>query len=578
MSAELLLQQFDRVADAPDAASRLRQFVLCMAVRGLLVEQDPGDGEASSILEQATVPTIERSRHTSLSKDFPDITEVPYKVPRSWAWCRLNQVGFIVGGGTPPSGEADNFTEGGSGIAWLTPSDMASQADLEVQHGARDLTDKGLRSSSATLMPKGTVLFTSRAPIGYVGIAAQDITTNQGFKSLVPSSAIDPRYGAIFFRAFAPAIDAAAPGTTFKEVSGKIVSRLPFPLPPLPEQQRIANKVDELMAFCDQLEQVQTERELMRDVLRSVSLHRLTSPDLEADRSKDVRFFLDTSSRLIRNSEHVPAVRQAIMDLAVQGRLVRQDPADEPASMLLSRVHEQKRTEGLETGRDWIGTTGAPVESRFSPPPGWIWSQIGAAVRRVTVGYVGPMTAQYAERGVPFLRSQNVRVDRFRWEGLIAIRPEFHQSILKSALAPGDVVIVRSGNVGTACVIPDELPVANCSDLVIAQSPMALHPRFLSFYLNSLASAHIEAGRVGMALTHFNTRSVARMPIPIPPLKEQHRIVAKVDELMALCDELEEALSSALDERGRLLQAFLRDSLCWERGTNAQSLANQSAQ
>ena len=561
MSAKMLIETFDRVIDAPGASSQLRRFVLGMAVRGLLVEQDFGDGNASAILEKATIPQLARSRRATLSTEFPDLSESPYELPDGWVWCRLNQVGLIIGGGTPPSGDAENFTAGGSGISWLTPADMASQTGLEVEHGVRDLTEKGLRSSSATLMPQGTVLFTSRAPIGYVGVAAQDITTNQGFKSLVPSSAVDPRYAAIYFRAFAPAIDAAAPGTTFKEVSGKIVSKLLFPLPPLPEQRRIIARVEELMTLCDQLELAQKEREAQRDALRDASLYRLTSAEDAEGTAANVRFFLDKSPRLMTKVEHVAELRQATLVLAVRGRLVPQDQEEDPALVTLERVYKQKLEEGLETGRDWVGSTKAPEDSQFSLPLGWAWSRIGTTVQRVTVGYVGPMTSQYAEHGVPFLRSQNVRADRFRWEGLISIRPEFHQTILKSSLAPGDVVIVRSGNVGTACVIPDQLPEANCSDLVIAKNPMAVHPRFLSFYLNSLGSEHVEAGTVGMALTHFNTKSVATMPIPLPPLAEQGRIVTKVDEMMAVCDELEAALASAHEERVRLLVALLHDSL-----------------
>jgi type I restriction enzyme S subunit len=171
------------------------------------------------------------------------------------------------------------------------------------------------------------------------------------------------------------------------------------------------------------------------------------------------------------------------------------------------------------------------------------------------------MKEQYVEGGVPFLRSQNVRANRFRAGGLISISRAFHRAISKSALAPGDVVVVRSGNVGTACVIPPSLPEANCSDLVVVKRPSAVLPEYLCFYLNSLAAVHVEEGTVGVALTHFNTKSVATMPIPLPPLAEQHRIVAKVDELLALCDHLEAQLTTTQTETRRLLEAVLHQAL-----------------
>jgi type I restriction enzyme, S subunit len=126
---------------------------------------------------------------------------------------------------------------------------------------------------------------------------------------------------------------------------------------------------------------------------------------------------------------------------------------------------------------------------------------------------------------------------------------------------PGDVVVARSGNVGTACVIPPSLLEANCSDLVIVKTPFAVVPSYLCLYLNSLAAVHIEHGSVGISLTHFNTKSVATMPLPLRPLAEQHRIVAKVDELLALCDQLETELTTTQTENRRLLEAVLHEAL-----------------
>ena len=140
-------------------------------------------------------------------------------------------------------------------------------------YGARDLSSKGLQSSSATMMPTGTVLFTSRAPIGYVAIAANPIATNQGFKSIVPYVTDCSRFIAVVMQTFAPDIDANAPGTTFKEVSGKIVARVPLPLPPLAEQHRIVTKVDELMAVCDRLEQALAAGDKARSRLLDALLH-----------------------------------------------------------------------------------------------------------------------------------------------------------------------------------------------------------------------------------------------------------------------------------------------------------------
>lgn len=252
----MLLDQFDRILEAPGAVTRLRRFVLDLAVRGRLVRQDRNDEPASGLLERARLDMNRWSRSGTVRRPVAttEPVEERFQLPHSWVWCRVSMIGAVVGGGTPPGDDADNFCPGGTGVAWLTPADLGRQKGLHVSHGARDLTPKGLSSSSAALIPKGSVLFTSRAPIGYTAIAANELATNQGFKSVVPYVSDCSPFVAVYFRAFASWIDGKAPGTTFREVSGKIVSNLPFPLPPLAEQQRIVAKVDELTRLCDQLD------------------------------------------------------------------------------------------------------------------------------------------------------------------------------------------------------------------------------------------------------------------------------------------------------------------------------------
>jgi type I restriction enzyme, S subunit len=292
--------------------------------------------------------------------------------------------------------------------------------------------------------------------------------------------------------------------------------------------------------------------------LAAASLARLNAPDPETFHP-DAGFALDALPALTTRPDQIKQLRQTILNLAVRGKLVRQDPNDEPAGELLVRFAVRK-AKGRR-GRDWSQGAGSQKEPPFDPPLGWSWTTIDETAERVTVGYVGPMRDQYVERGVPLLRSQNVRANKFREEGLIYISPAFHRKIIKSALVPGDVVVVRSGNVGTACVIPSTIKEANCSDLVVVQKPVCVLPEFLCFYLNSLAAVHVEEASVGVALTHFNTKSVATMPLALPPLPEQHRIVAKVDALMALCDCLEASLATVDDTRRRLLEALLAEAL-----------------
>lgn len=286
MTPERLLAHYDRIADAADAVPRLRRFVLDLAVRGKLSVQRPEDGSAADLLKQISTGRAKLIKEGVIRAprslgDSGDVTP-PFSIPSNWRWVRLDSVGAIVGGGTPPAHDEANFAEPGSGVPWLTPADLGGFTSLCISRGARDLSEKGMRASSATLMPAGTVLFTSRAPIGYVAIAANPISTNQGFKSIVPFVPDSSRYIAIAMKAFAPEIEAKAPGTTFKEVSGKIVSSVPFPLPPLADQQRIVARVDEFTSLLDQLEANLSRTQAIRRRLLDALLHEA----LEAGRGK----------------------------------------------------------------------------------------------------------------------------------------------------------------------------------------------------------------------------------------------------------------------------------------------------
>lgn len=167
------------------------------------------------------------------------------------------------------------------------------------------------------------------------------------------------------------------------------------------------------------------------------------------------------------------------------------------------------------------------------------------------------MKDEYVEQGVPFLRSQNVRANRYDPEGLKFISQEFHRQLGKSTLRPGDIVVVRSGSVGVSCVIPDYLSEANCSDLVIIKEPRGVLPHYGAYYMNSVVETRVAAGKVGVALIHFNTQSVAELPLPVPPMAEQRRIAAEVDCRLSLVREVEAQVDANLMRAERMRQALL---------------------
>ena len=179
----------------------------------------------------------------------PEFTP-PFEIPNSWAWVKLGDLGQVVSGGTPPTSDESNF---GGDIAWITPADLTHYDKKYISHGNRKLTEKGYKVSSSQLMPKGSVLFSSRAPIGYVVIASNPVCTNQGFKNIVPFSIVSSEYLYYFLKSAKETAISLAGGTTFKEISAKNFAEIKIPLPPLAEQQFIAGQLEKLLDLCKKL-------------------------------------------------------------------------------------------------------------------------------------------------------------------------------------------------------------------------------------------------------------------------------------------------------------------------------------
>ncbi|EHB3783176.1 restriction endonuclease subunit S [Salmonella enterica subsp. houtenae serovar 17:z29:-] len=198
------------------------------------------------------------------------------KLPEGWGETEIGDIADVISGGTPKSGIAENFAPSGEGIAWLTPADLSGYKRKFISYGARDLSTDGYSSCSARLMPAGAILFSSRAPIGYVAVASNEISTNQGFKSFVFTNDINPDYAYYYLRNIRHLAEEMGTGTTFKEISGSAAKTLPFVMAPLAEQKIIAEKLDNLLAQVDstkaRLEQIPQILKRFRQAVLTVAM------------------------------------------------------------------------------------------------------------------------------------------------------------------------------------------------------------------------------------------------------------------------------------------------------------------
>lgn len=192
-----------------------------------------------------------------------------------WAIGTVDDLGTVVGGSTPSKAKPEYYTE--TGIAWITPKDLSINKSKFVVRGENDITELGLKNSSATIMPEGTVLFSSRAPIGYIAIAAGEVTTNQGFKSVVPKPNVGTAFVYYFLKYNLPIIEGMASGSTFKEVSGSTMKKVPAVIPNAETLARFSEFCDPIFAQQRALEEQNQTLAALRDNL----LPKLMSGDLD---------------------------------------------------------------------------------------------------------------------------------------------------------------------------------------------------------------------------------------------------------------------------------------------------------
>jgi type I restriction enzyme S subunit len=451
-------------------------------------------------------------------------------LPAGWRWATLREIAEIRGGVT--KGQRNTKGEPLRSVPYLRVAN--------VQRGYLDLSEvKSIEASEKDIaelrLRPGDILFNEggdRDKLGrgwiWRGELPECIHQNHVFRARLRSPESNPKLISLYanFVGHQYFIDQGKQTTNLASINLTKLGALPVPVPPAAEQERIVAEVEKQFTRLD--------------------------AGVEA---------------LKRLQAHLRRYRAAVLKAACEGRLVPTE-ADlaragngtyEHASVLVREGSTQRRT----YWRDVLGKANysEPAQLGHEPgplPEGWAWATFEQLSGRVTVGHVGPMKDEYVESGIPFLRSQNVRENRFDPEGLLRISPEFHAKLTKSVLHPGDIAIVRSGSVGTACVIPESLPDANCSDLVVIQKPLGLVPQFAAFYMNSLARALVRAGQVGIALAHFNTKSVASLPVPLPPLREQHRIVAEVEARLSNVAVLETTVIRSLMRASRLRSTILR--------------------
>lgn len=551
MKRETFLESFGHLADAPGGIERLRDMILDLAMRGRLTERQAADEPATALLNRAreAKAALIADGQIRKSKAYGPVGpgDEPYPLPPVWAWCRTVDLIHTV------NGRAFKPTDwSSSGLPIIRIQNLNSVA-APYNHFSGSVDEKHLVEPGDLLISWSGTPGTSFGAFvwsGPTGVLNQHIfkcSLFEDYRDFI-CLAINSRLEVL--------IDDAHGGVGLQHFTKDKLERLPLAIPPLQEQQRIVRRVGELIDLCDELEQQQAARATARSALTASSLNRFAEVDTAAGVRRAVRSFAENIGLHLATGEGDLAalnrVRQAILDLAIRGRLTRQDTNDEPASQLVARV---KASRGAlpRRGRQRFAPSPIPgnVDAPFSLPGTWQWNRLG----EICESRLGKMLDDRKNTGVPrpYLRNTNVQWGRFNLGDIKEIRLE-DDELEEYSLRDGDLLVVEGGEPARCAIWDNSL----ADGVMVFQK--ALHrvrpgegvsARYIALVLrNGVNSGRITELFTGSTIKHLTGEKLKGFLVPLPPTAEQHRIVDRVTELFALCDDLEGQLAAASTLRG----------------------------
>lgn len=583
MKPEQLIEYFDRISEAPDAVSRLRCFIFDLAVRGKLVELDPNDPPALELLKEIEAEKKRQIKAGKIkkSKSLPaiDQSDASYVLPKNWVWTRLGTIGNIFNGNSINAREKETKYAGANGFPYIATKDVGYGLDaLDYNNGIYIPKSE----EKFKIAHQGAVLICAEGGSAgkKCGITEQDICfgnklfANELFGGIPPKFILYLYLSPVFRESFNAAMTGIIGGVSIAKFL-----ELPVPLAPIAEQHRIVAKVDELMALCDQLEAAKSEREAQRDRLVAASLHRIgTAPaitdEVETEaknviRLRDAaRFHLDHLPRLTTRPEHIKQLRQTILDLAVRGRIVPHDTNDEEPDALLSKIRlEQHRSIklGIMKSREH-SIEKEESGGLYQIPDEWCWARLADLITFGPQNGISPKEVK-DDRAPKALTLTATTSGIFNAEYYKHV--ELSQRDCESYwLYPGDVLFQRGNTreyVGMAAIFDGPAKEYIFPDLMIrVRFSNSIDNRFAHMVMVSPPlREYFSSNATGASTTmpKINQSVLLNAPFPLPPLSEQSRIVAKVGELMALCDQLEAQLAATQTDSRRLLEAVLHEAL-----------------
>lgn len=555
-----LVQHFELMATAPGGVARLRELILTLAVQGKLVPQDAQDEPASELLKKIRAEKDLLIAEGKIKRDKPlEVVaedEHPFVLPRGWQWMRMGNLVNSSEAGWSPTCIGSPRRDGHWGVLKVSavswgqfdalankelPADLSPRPEYEVQEGDFLLS----RANTEELVARSVV----------VRKVAPKLMLSDKIIRLHVSSYMDRAFLNLCNNARHSRghYESSASGTSssMKNVSRDVVLRTPVPLPPLAEQARIVTRVEELMRLCDALEakgqlEAAQHAQLVQTLLGALTAS--TSPEELADNWQRIATHFDL---LLDRPEAIDALEQTILQLAVRGLLVPQDPKDEPASELLKKIRAEK-DRLIAEGKIKREKALPPIESEESPmtfPREWEKVRMGSLIELVSGQHLGP--SEYVDgldASIPYLTGPAEFGDN-------SPEPSRSTNERRAVAIQGDILItVKGSGVGKLNVVMQ--PEIAISRQLMAIRPVMMNAKFLMIVLHTMA-LHFQEKSVGIAIPGIGRDDVMHTQIGLPPLAEQFRIVARVESLRCLCIELRQRLAARQTTQAHLAEALI---------------------
>jgi len=529
---ERLKKYFDTALESVDGIKKLRELILTLAMQGKLVEQDPKDQPASELLKEikAEKERLIKEGKIKKQKELPPIkTEVvPYQVPEAWEWVRFYEITINRDGERIPVSKEDR-------------KKMYGEYDYYGASGVIDKVDNYLFEKDLLLIGEdGANLLSRSTPIAFIAKGKYWVNNHAHvIDSTIPELLL---FLVHYFASIK--LDKYVTGTAQPKMNQEKMNSILVVLPPLAEQKRIVAKIDELMTLCDKLEAQRNERNEKRLKVHKAAINRLLNASKKEDFNSSWQFITRHFDPLYSVKENVAELKKAILTLAMQGKLVKQDPNDQSASELLREIQAEKERL-IKEGKIRKPKKALAIEDDEIPhelPEGWTWirkNDLFSLKKGKVPKDLSEEKKQFPYLDIEALDRGNIR----RYTNDIKCPHSTDKDILVvcDGSRSGLLLKGKNGAIGSTIAIIETFDqIKPYVELVFKQS----YER-----LNSTMK--------GAAIPHLDTKNMLLEVIGLPPLKEQKRIVVKIEEVIGLCDNLENQIEQATEKQTALFDAVL---------------------